>query len=201
MGATLEINGNEIPYLKEISDLENLLVFADRLDGKNDEIIVETRLDGHIFSEEYPRQSKDVKLENFKKVEIQTQRKEDFAKDFMKKAPVFIDQINSGITRSCELLREKENQSEGYKILALSLGAFRSFKNHIENVTSVIGIENNKRTDMEKCIFEKLERVTDKILKAQENNSEGEISNILETDLLETMNDWKRVLSDYDKVS
>ena len=62
MGAILEINGIETDYVTEISDLENLFIFADKINRLNHEIIVETKLDGHVFSEEYPHQSRDIKL-------------------------------------------------------------------------------------------------------------------------------------------
>ena len=40
MGAILEINGIETNYMKDVSNLENLLIYADNLDHIKDETIL-----------------------------------------------------------------------------------------------------------------------------------------------------------------
>ena len=194
MGAILEINGIETNYVKDIANLENLLVYADNLGHIKDEIIIETKIDGETYSEEYPHQSKDVNLKRVQKVEIKTQAKKDFAENFIKKIPVFIEQLNDGFNKASELLKDKKMEHEGYHILSLSLGVLRSFKNHIDNVRVVLGRKDNVKKNEENDIMYKFGSIADEIIAAQEINDKEKIANLLERDLKSILEEWKIIL-------
>ena len=189
MKTRLEVNGVERSYLEEISELENLLVFIVKKEKLEEEIIVEVKVDGEIFSENYQHQAREVQLSEVKKVEIITQTKEAFARSFLEQVPNYINNLENGFRSTARLLRDPQQEKNGFDMLTWCLATLQAFKAHIDNVNQVL--EKDDRAAGFQDFWERFDRVADKILAAQEGKDPLAIAEQLEEQMLPLLEQWR----------
>ena len=115
METALEVNGAAKHYPKGIIDLEKLLLFLKAHEIPQEDIVVEVKIDGEIYSEKFRHQAREFYLDNAEKVEITTQTKETFAKHFLEQAPGYLLQLNHGFRSAARLLKDPQQAGNGHE--------------------------------------------------------------------------------------
>lgn len=193
MKTVLEINGIEKSYPEGISDLENLLLFIIEKEKSEEELIVEVKVNGENYSEDYEHQAREVDLNAVQKIEVTTQTQEAFAQDFLKLAPGYVAQLEKGFGASVGLLRDPLKEEEGYDMLAKSLDALLAFKTHMDNVMVVL--EKDDRAAEFKDLWERFGNAADRFVKAQEEEDIVLIADLIESEILSLLQEWGEKLS------
>jgi hypothetical protein len=190
--ARLEINNIEKSYPQDIPDLEKLLLFVMENEISQEEIIIDVKIDGETYSEEYAHQSINVNLHTLNKLEIVTQSKESFAFDFLQQIPGFIAQFKQGFSSAARLLKDYQNEENAYDLLARSLDALGAFKSHLENVFGIL--EKDYASAGFPGFWDRFVMLTNKILEAQEAMDHIIIAELLESQMLPLLDEWQERL-------
>jgi len=196
MNTKLEINGVERQFNPEAPNLEGVLVSIMKENALNNEdIISEVLVNGELFSEEYPHQAREINLEEVNKIEIKTTAKEQFAQDFLNDISIYIENLIHGFKTSANLLRDPEEEINGFDILARSLEMLYALKAHLTNAWLTLGKQHlEKATNI---FWDKFNPVADRIVKAQEIGSLKDVADLVEEQICPFLTEWNEELKSY----
>lgn len=192
MRTMVEINGVPYSYGEGISNLEGMLAFMRMHCIPREEVVVEVKVDGEVFSEAYRNQAREIPLTEVNKIEIATQTGKAFAWGFVAEAPQYISHLQRGFECAVRLLRDPYEEGEGYRMLAKSLEALLAFKSHFENV--LIAVQENGRTQTLREFWTTFKDAAESILEAQEQMDSFSLAGQLETELVPRLEEWKQTV-------
>lgn len=192
MSTMVEINGIVHPYGEGISNLEGMLAFMRMHCIPREEVVVEVKVDGEIYSEAYRNQAREMPLTAVSKIEIATQTGKSFAWGFVAEAPQYIAHLQRGFECAIRLLRDPYEESEGYQMLAKSLETLLAFKSHFDNV--IMALQENGRTQPLQEFWSTFKEAAERILEAQEQMDSSSLAGHLETALLPRLEEWKQTV-------
>jgi len=181
MSAMLSIDGIENKFPENISNLENLLSYVIQNKKAEGDIIVEVKVDGQLFTEEYKHQAKKMDVNLMNKIDIATQTSSSFACDFLKEIVVYIDHLKKGILSSIELLRDNKEE-EGYDMLFMSMDFLIVFKAHLNNIWLLT--DNADKQNVFDVFFKRFGVIAEKIIVFQEMMDSLSVANLLEEEIL-----------------
>jgi hypothetical protein len=187
-----EINGVEKNYPVGLVNLEEMLVCMMEKEVPEGELILEVRVDGRTYSEAYENQARDVDLKAIEKVELTTQKEENFARDSIGEASAYIDRLERGFRSSAQLLRIPEQREKGNDMLARSIEALQAFKFHMEQVNDLLKPEG-KETG-EKILWERFDQLAGRIITSQEGGEVEGVADLIEDELLPFLRTWKETI-------
>lgn len=189
----VEINGVAHPYGEGISNLEGVLAFVRTHCIPREEVVVEVRVDGEVFSEAYRNQARQIPLADVGKIEIATQTGKAFAWGFMAEAPQYIAHLQRGFEAAIRLLRDPYEEGEGYQVLAKSLETLLAFKSHFDNVLTTL--DENGRGHALQEFWTTFKDTAERILEAQEQMDSASLAGQLEKELLPRLEEWKQTVA------
>ena len=189
MTARLTLNEHEAIYPEHIVDLESLLERVNRR-SLGSEIIVDVKIDGQIFSEEYTRQARDVRLADIDRVDVLSCSAETFSRDFLDQSSQYIDHLKSGFRLTIELLRLPDEAKSGYDMLARSLGALSALKAHLENIREVIEKLDIGGEVIE--LWQHFEGMAGLLHQAQKDMDPESIADLIDGQVLPFLDEWKK---------
>jgi hypothetical protein len=192
MSTMVEINGIAHPYGEGISSLEGMLAFMRMHCIPREEVVVEVKVDGEIFSEAYRNQARQIPLAEVSKIEIVTQTGKAFAWGFMAEAPRYIGHLQRGFESAIRLLRDPYEEGEGYQMLAKSLETLLAFKSHFDNV--IMALQESGRTQTLQEFWTTFKDAAESILEAQEQMDSASLASQLETELIPRLEEWKQTV-------
>jgi hypothetical protein len=189
----LIINGQENSYPTKITDLEGLLFYVNEAEALTNDILVEVKVDGALYSEEYAHQARKVSLDSLERVEIFSRSKEDFCKDSMAQVPSFIEHLSVGFGMTSRLLRDPRSEAEGYDMLARSADALYALKVHLERSKEILP-ESKEMNDLLQSWDGKGDMINH-IIDAQKDTDSVLIADILDDQMLPFLDQIGRKLS------
>lgn len=192
MKPMLEINGVVKSYPEGIIDLESLLVFIMENEISPEELIVEVKQNGKIYSEAYEHQARQVDLSKLQKLSIATQKKEVLANNFLQQVPDYIAHLKEGFGTAVELLRDPQQEEQGYNILAQSSEALVAFKTHLENVVCILGKDDASAGINE--FWQRFDVLASEILAALDERNTLVVADLLESSMLHFLDEWQEQL-------
>ena len=189
MKAALEINGEKCLYPEAVTDLEKLLLFLMEKEVSDRGVIVEVKVDGALYSEDYAHQAQEVPLASLEKVEITTLSLREFAQEFLLQAPKYMVHLERGFSEAAQLMRSPEREENGYELLARSLEGLGAFKTHMRNVNQVLG--NDDTTEAHQDFWERFDLMSARIIDAQVEANLHSIGDLLESEMLPLLKEWR----------
>lgn len=192
MRTMVEINGVAYSYGEGISTLEGMLAFMRMHWIPREDVVVEVKVDGKIFSEAYRNQAREIALSEVNKIEIATQTRKAFAWEFVAEAPQYLAHLQRGFECAVRLLRTSDDAAEGYRMLAKSLEALRAFKSHFENV--LMTVRGNGHTQTLQEFWSTFQDAAESILEAQERMESVSLADRLEAELIPRLGEWKQAV-------
>ena len=193
----ISVNGNQLnqDYINTEKSLEDVLCTLSEQAVPDDHIIGDVTVDGTLFSERYPGESRYITAASIRRLEINTVSVEQLAMAALKDGSVFIDRIIDSINHAAELFRmhdEYEAQSYYCKLI----DALRAFFNFIAATKKAIKWDfhaahyNNAPVQKE---WDSLVTVIDQLQSVQEEGDLILIADILEYELLPAMKRWSEI--------
>jgi len=184
-----EINGVVRHYPEGLVNLEEILLCMMEKELPENEMILEVKVDGKVYSEAYENQARELHLETVDKIEITTQAEEDFARDSIGEASATLDHLERGFGAAIRFLRDSEQGARGYDLLARSIEALQAFKSHMDEVNNLLRPEDENPG--ESLFWERFERLADRIIASQEGEQIRSVADLMEDELLPFLSAWK----------
>lgn len=181
MEVKVRLDGQILEVPPEIVNLEGILEHVLGNNIPTGREIVEVRLDGNVFNEEFPHEACLLTDEDFRCVDIITENSEELAAQSLKQMPYFITTIKKGFRTACEYLRDSYLETEGNKLVANSAESLGALISHF--LTIIQHTKNGKSGELRAAyndLTKGLAELIDEVITAQR-----EYDPILLADLLE----------------
>ncbi len=185
MEVMVRLDGQLIAIPPEIVNLEGLLEHVFQNSLPNGREIIEVKLDGNTFSEEFPHESALLTSEDFKIVDIITQDSGDFAELSLQQFPYFISIIKKGFRTACDYLRDGYLEKEGNKLVANSAESLGALISHFLHL--IYNTKNGKSNDLKAAynsLTGELAGLMDEIITAQKENDPILLADLLEFEII-----------------
>jgi len=190
MSACLHLNGQQEDYPSGITNLQSLVVHMMERSEPLNELVVDVKVDGEYFSEEYAHQAGEIGLSQIDRVEIRTLTAEVFSRQFLDQASEYIDYLKNGFSASIRHLRIPEDEEIGFDMLARCIETMGTLKKHLENVRETVE-KSNTGIDAS-IVSEQFENMVDHLYRAQVAGSDPVvIADLLEEKVLPFLETWK----------
>ena len=189
MNAILEVNGNQEVYSGEVSDLEKMLLFVMNKDVLNKDLIVEVKVDGEVFSEEFEHQARVIGLDKVKKIEIFTQTAQAFAQDSINQIHFVLDPLKRGFLTAAKSLGDPDTEKDGYELFVMSIETLRSLKCHFDNSRNIL--MDNSRSSEFRELWNKLDNIVDNFINDREMITPNSIADCIKNQMVPLLDKWE----------
>ena len=190
MRPILKLNGQPESYPETIDDLESLIIHIMERRGSCEEIIVNVRVNGKLFSEAYDHQARDIRLADLENIHMSTVTAEWFSRRFVDQVVHYIDHLKKGFQNSIRLLRNPAEQRNGFELLANSIDTLCALRSHLKNVRDTIGKDGTENS-VERAIWRQFEGIADLVCKAQGENNPFAVAALIEGKVMPVLKEWK----------
>jgi hypothetical protein len=189
MTIRLIVNGNDGLVPEGTQNLEDLLVFTKKNGIPREEIVLEVRVDGKTYSEKYPNEARELSLDEVQEVEILSQNREEFARDFLRESPAYVGEIAEGFKASSAFFRTPTEEAKGQEMLLMSLDSLQKFKVHFDQVRYALrrvdGIEGFE------SFWAGFASLAERIVASQENRDLPGLADLIDGHLLPLLEAWR----------
>ncbi|VBB42444.1 hypothetical protein TRIP_B200584 [uncultured Desulfatiglans sp.] len=190
MTARLEINGMERSYPERTANLEELLLYVIQNDQAPSPLMVEIKVNGKHYDEDFRHQARLLSLNDLDLVEVITHDRESLVEDFLSQLPGHIEGIRSGIEQASECLRRPGSRLKGYDLVARSFEVLHSLAQHLYQVKAALAGQEEFPGGL--WPWEDLVVTLDKVLAVQEAGCAEAIADVLEEEMLPQLARWHR---------
>lgn len=165
--------------------MEDILehVLSHELDSERE--VVEVKLDGNTFSEEFPHEAMLVEMDEFKVVDILTESKGDLAEMALEQLPYFISTIKKGFRTAANVLRDTYSENEGHRLVAVSAESLGALINHMHVI--IVNLKNGKRDELTSVYSNLTESLADllgEIITIQQERDPVLLADLLEFEII-----------------
>jgi hypothetical protein len=184
MKANLLFNGHDCSYPEQIANLESLLIFASGELRKNEEVLVDLKVDGEYLVEAYPHETRNMPLSDIDSVEIFSQTAEQLSSRFIRQAPELIEYLKTAFQQAIEMFREGGKDEAAYDMLARCFDSLSSIRNMLSGIQQAgFGSES--------VVWDDFEGVANRLCSAQVDLDSNAIADLLEEQMLPFLDQWK----------
>jgi len=185
METLVRLDGRELTIPPEIITLEGILehVLSNELDSERE--VVEVKLDGNTFSEEFPHEAMLMERDEFKVVDILTETKGNLAEMALEQLPYFISTIRKGFRTAANVLRDTYSENEGHRLVAVSAESLGALINHLHVI--ILSLKNGKRgelTSVYSNLTEGLADLLEEIIATQQEKDPILLADLLEFEII-----------------
>ena len=192
------VNGEPVGIeITNLNNLEELLLMLQKQGVPENHLIGTIKVDGEMFTESYPGQSKEIGLTAIGNVEVITVSSEQLASAITKDSAVFIDRLVQGTNKTAELFRIAD-ESEANTHFVNLVEAMRDFIQVIGRLQSIL------RWDFKEIVYEgepvqaewdRLIGLIDELTEVHEQRDWILIADLLEYELAPCFAKWGEIFN------